>query len=102
MYTVSPGSDFSKRASGVVDVELNLDARPYAGKTLVIYEYMYRADSEEEMVANNLVGIHRDINDTEQTIYYPGLGTTMVDAETGDHESQATELATSRASIPLS
>lgn len=85
------GSDFSKRASGVVDVELNLDARPYAGKTLVIYEYMYRADSEEEMVANNLVGIHRDINDTEQTIYYPGLGTTMVDAETGDHESQATE-----------
>lgn len=50
------------------------DASKYAGKTLVVFEKLYRGDV--------LIGSHEDINDEGQSVYVPSIGTTLT-GETG-------------------
>ena len=67
---------------GNIDVKYTFDARPYEGKTLVVYESLYKvlADGTEELVT-----VHEDISDEGQTIYYGKLETTATFASTGTH-----------------
>lgn len=61
--------------SGTVDITFTLDASSLAGETIVVFEDLYR---------NNLeVATHADINDQEQTIYFPEIGTTATNEEDG-------------------
>ena len=68
--------------SGNIDVKYTFDARPYEGKTLVVYESLYKvlADGTEKLVT-----VHEDISDEGQTIYYGKLETTATFASTGTH-----------------
>lgn len=50
-------------ANGSVDVEFNLDSTELAGKSIVLYEVLYHNDQ--------IVAVHTDINNKEQTITYP-------------------------------
>lgn len=83
--------DYTHRTSGTVDVPVEFDATTAAGKDLVVYEYVYRADSEEDCVFSALVARHNDIEDMNQTVSYPYLDTNMVDTQAKTHESQAEE-----------
>ena len=51
-----------------IDVEYSIDASELAGKSIVIYEYLYRN--------GKLLASHEDINDEGQTIHFPDVHTT--------------------------
>ena len=52
---------------GFVELEFTVDASALVGKTTVVFEDVYRD--------GKLVGTHHDINDEEQTIYFPDAKT---------------------------
>ena len=69
-------------ANGSVDVTFTFDASALAGKSVVVFETL-----------NNAKGIkvaeHNDLDDDNQTIHFPKIGTTLVDGETKLHETEA-------------
>lgn len=83
------GLDYSHRTSGKVDVAVEYDATTMSGKDVVVYEYVYRVDSVEDIVDNMLVARHEDQHDEAQVVSYPYLDTSMVDAVQGTHDTQA-------------
>ena len=62
---------------GTIDLVYKLDASDLAGATTVVYENLYHNKKN--------VTSHADINDEEQTIHYPKIGTTASDGSTKDH-----------------
>ena len=65
-----------------------------SGKDIVIYEYVYMADANtkfEDLNDSMLIAKHTDINDTNQTIEVPSIGTTAVDKADGDHIVDGTQ-----------
>ena len=72
-----------KTAEGTVEVEYAFDASNMEGKTLVAFETVTL--NGEEVVPDN------DINNLDQTIYFPGVKTTALDEKTNDHISKADE-----------
>lgn len=85
------GIKFYTRVDGEVEIAIPFDTTELAGRTVVVYEYLYRVDSKEEITEEKIVGKHEDLTDDDQTVHYPKIGTTMVDGDNGTHESQATE-----------
>ena len=63
--------------SGEIQVTFRFDGTSLSGKTAVVFENLYRND--------RLVAVHADVEDEAQTIRFPGIGTTAVDAADGDH-----------------
>ena len=55
-------------ANGEVKVEIKVDATTLAGKTIVIFEDLYRNGKH--------IGVHADIEDVGQTVYLPKIHTT--------------------------
>lgn len=66
--------------NGTVNVVYAIDTTGLEGKTLVAYEEI-RTDS----YTGNVLVEHKNINDTEQTIYVPRIRTTMLDSTTNAH-----------------
>lgn len=56
-----------EKSEGTVDVEFTLDSLKYPGTTLVVFEKLYFGEAE--------IASHEDINDEEQSIYYPIIKT---------------------------
>lgn len=101
-------------ASGTVDVTYHFSGESLAGKTFVIYEYLFTEsddaddttvadltivngmpDTSNVLVDNDGIMIcHADPTDTEQTGYSPEIGTTAKDGITGTHEGNAEETTT--------
>lgn len=82
-FTTPTTSSIDKHnISGNIDVTYTFDARPYEGKTLVVYESLYKIlpDGTEQLVT-----VHEDITAEGQTIYYGKLETTATFANTGTH-----------------
>ena len=73
-----------------VDVTFEFDASPFAGRSLVVYEYLFQKDV--------LISEHTDPEDVKQQfcIAAPEMGTTAVSAETGTHEAETGETAVIR------
>ena len=71
------------KADSVVEVVFEFDATEYAGKTLVVFEQLYYADT--------LFAAHEDIDDDRQTIYVPEITTDAKDDATGTHEGSVSE-----------
>lgn len=71
----------TNKGSGSIDMEFTFDARSLAGKDLVVFEEIYFDE--------DLVGEHKDLSDEGQTIHFPEIGTTAIDAETGIKNSYA-------------
>ena len=72
--------------SGTVNVEYTVDTSALDGTTLVVFEEIYQGDS--------LFAEHKGINDVDQTLYIPEIGTTALDGSTGSHTGVVGENAT--------
>ncbi len=70
-------SDGTVRVSGTVNVSFKIDTSKYKGMELVAYEYLYKGD--------DLIGSHEDINDKDQSVKIPDIGTELTDKATGSH-----------------
>lgn len=66
-------------ASGTVTVEFEIDSTLIAGMTIVAFETVSFEGKD--------IAVHADINDEEQTVYVPGIRTTLTDPVTEDHVS---------------
>ena len=73
-------------ASGTVTVPFSLDSTTLAGKTAVVYEYLY--------YDNELIASHEDIADEEQSIFYPKVRTTAEDKESNTTTAKPEETVT--------
>ena len=67
--------------NGSVDLVYELDSTLLAGQTVVVFEDLYY-DSIK-------VATHADINDEDQSIHFPTIGTTAIDSSTKDHIANA-------------
>ena len=76
----------AQEARGFVDVEFTFPTKDLAGNTLVVFEKL--------LVEGFVVAEHEDINDENQTVYVPDIGTTAVDSETKDHVAYGDESVT--------
>ena len=72
--------------NGSVELSFTFDASVLSGKTLVVFEILTYEDHE--------VAVHADINDVNQTIYFPEIKTTAKDGDDGDQEVLAEKEAT--------
>lgn len=63
-----------KKSSGTVEVTFTFDGVSLTGKTVVVFEELYHEDLK--------LAVHADIEDEDQTIYFPEIGTTAKDADT--------------------
>lgn len=71
----------AKKSSGSTEVEFTFDATTLKGKTIVVFEELYQKDLK--------LAVHADINDEDQTIYFPAIGTSAMDSDTQNSLSHA-------------
>lgn len=71
----------AKKSSGSAKVKFTFDATNLKGKTIVVFEELYQDDLK--------LAVHADISDSDQTIYFPEVGTSAKDADTGNNISCA-------------
>lgn len=76
----------AKKSDGKVEVEFNFDASSLAGKTTVVFETLYQEDLK--------LAVHADIEDTDQQVAFPEIGTTAADSDTGENIANADECVT--------
>lgn len=57
----------AEKANGSIELTFTITKGDLAGKTIVVFEKLYNKDKE--------VGSHTDIEDDDQTVYYPNVGT---------------------------
>lgn len=77
-----------------VDMQIEFDASPFAGRTIVVYEYLYQDGVE--------VSKHEDPNDKKQQLYVKDklkLNTTAIDLISGTHEAIAKKDVTIRDNV---
>lgn len=71
--------------SGTVDVTFSLPAQALSNvEKIVAFEFLY--DQEGRELAN-----HASLDDTNQTVYLPSIGTTLEEASSNKHQVEATE-----------
>ncbi len=108
-FTVEEEFDsFANEKCGTVDVTFAFDGTELAGKTVVVFEYLYLGKDDtaiavvggvidETGVYTTNTGVavkHDDLTDANQTIYIPEIGTSMVDYASGSHETVVSSLMT--------
>ena len=71
----------AKKTSGSVEMEFTFNGVSLAGKTVVAFEELYQD--------NLKLAVHTDIQDEDQTIYFPKIGTTAKDSDTNENISNA-------------
>lgn len=69
---------FADEANGFVELSFTFDGSLLAGTTIVVFEDLYYDNIE--------VATHAEIEDKDQTVYYPKIGTSAVDNKTGIKE----------------
>ena len=77
-----------------VDIQIEFEASPFAGRTIVAYEYLYQDGVE--------ISRHEDPNDKKQQIYVKDklkLNTTAIDLISGTHEAIAKKDVTIRDNV---
>ena len=76
----------AKTYDGSVDIEFIFDSTKLSGKTVVVFEDLYRYKTK--------VATHADITDKGQTITYPEVKTTAKDPVTDSHMGESSKTAT--------
>lgn len=66
----------AEKADGEIVLDFTLDASALKGTTVVVFERVYYNGKE--------VAVHADINDHDQSVYFPEIGTTARDKADGD------------------
>ena len=72
-----------EKPSGQVELVFTFDASLLQGETVVCFEDLYRDGL--------LAAVHADLEDREQSIYYPSVTTSACDERTGSHTGAAGE-----------
>ncbi|CUX25579.1 VaFE repeat-containing surface-anchored protein [Clostridium sp. C105KSO13] len=70
-----------KKSTGKTEVIFTFDATSFAGKTVVVFEELYQEGVK--------LAVHTDINDEDQTIFFPVIKTMAKDFDTGMNLSNA-------------
>lgn len=79
---VSASQNFKpKTAEGSVEVEFNFDGSLLAGKSITVFE--------ECFLENEVIAVHKDLDDANQMIHFPELKTTVRDEQTGINIAKA-------------
>ncbi len=65
----------AKKSTGSVEVEFTFDATGLGGTTVVCFEELWQDDLK--------MAVHADIEDQDQSIFFPEIGTQVKDSETG-------------------
>ena len=76
----------AKKSTGSVEVEFTFDAAGLAGTTVVCFEELWQDDLK--------MAVHADIEDQDQSIFFPEIGTQVKDSETGLQMAHADEEVT--------
>lgn len=71
----------AKRSSGTTEVTFTFNGISLKGKTVVIFEELYQDDLQ--------LAVHADLQDEDQTIHFPEIGTTAKDSDTGENIASA-------------
>lgn len=71
----------AKKTEGRVEVAFTFDATSLKGKTIVVFEDLYQEDLK--------LAVHADINDEDQTVYFPEVKTSAKDAKDNDQKALA-------------
>ena len=71
------------KANGSIDLEFTFDGTGLEGKTIVVFETLRHENIE--------VAVHADINDKDQTVWIPKIGTKAADAEISIQNQEAAE-----------
>lgn len=71
----------AKKSSGSVEVKFTLNGSALQGTTVVVFEELYQGDLK--------LAVHADLEDKDQTIYFPKVGTKVADTETGEQIANA-------------
>lgn len=71
----------AEKSQGTVELTFTFDGSALAGKTIVAFEHLYYEDKEVES--------HTDIEDENQSIHFPTIGTMAKDSSTKDHIASA-------------
>ena len=67
----------AESSEGTVDVTFTFDSTVLSGRTIVAFETLKYEGRD--------IAVHADINDEDQTVFVPEIGTTFVDPVTDDH-----------------
>jgi len=73
----------AKKSSGKVEVVFTFDATSLKGKTTVIFEELYQGEQK--------LAVHADLEDTDQQVSFPEIGTKAKDSDTGENMANADE-----------
>ena len=76
------------RANAELDMEFTFNAEELAGKTVVV--------TTEITFDGMVIAEHKDLDNKDQSIYFPGIGTEALDSETNDHIAFADKEVTIR------
>ena len=80
-FTTPAATNPDGTVNGTIDIPFTLNGTSLAGKSVVVYEYLYQNGT---MIAD-----HDNIDDEGQTIYMPKIGTRAVNNATGDQIAMA-------------
>ena len=72
----------TKSMDGTKNVTFTFDSTGLVGETVVAFEKLYLVPDEGGLYELNK---HEDIEDTDQSVYFPKIGTTASDGKTKDH-----------------
>lgn len=75
-----------KEACGSVELTFTIPGKALTGKTVVAFEQLEYKGVE--------VSVHKDINDKDQTVYYPQLKTSAKDSVSGTHQGYEDKMVT--------
>ncbi len=76
----------AKKSTGSAKVAFTFDATGLNGRAIVVFEELYQDDLK--------LAVHADLTDTDQTIFFPEIGTTALDSDTKTNLSCADEEVT--------
>lgn len=82
---ITASAKFTAEVDGAGDVivPFEVPSSILEGKTIVVFEHLYEFGSD--------IAMHADINDDNQTIYYPAIHTTATDSVTELHEGSVVD-----------
>lgn len=79
--------------NGSVEVPFEIHGADVAGKTLVVLEQLFVVPADNTPVANRtLVATHCDLDDAQQSMFYPRIRTVARDRDTASHVGSSVEI----------
>ena len=98
---ITASKEFTATAASMdVKVDFTVDSSEFQpGTKAVVFESLYRLSKVHEETVPSELRKHEDINDTAQTIVFPGISTIAQDGKTGTHNILADKDASIRDTV---